>query len=99
MFSDVYMIILTAFALLGLFCLIDGIIMSIRFSAAPRTVTVMLAEKSFSTYDTVQYIHNTLYNNEIIVISEGDYTDFPMATVVQEKDLHRYITNALFTKN
>ena len=53
-------------------------------------------------YENYEYesklIEHKIYN-EIIVISEGDCTDFPMATVVQEKDLHRYITNALFTKN
>ena len=99
MLYDIYMIILTSFALFGFFCMIEQVFMSVRFSKAPKSVTVLLADKSINTYDTLWYIHNVLYNNEIIVISETDCTDFPMAAVVQEKDLHRYITNALFTKN
>lgn len=99
MLSDVYMIVLTSFAVFGLFCLMEWLVMSVRFSQAPKSVTVMVADKSFSTYDTIRYIHNTLYNNEIIVVCETEQSTFPLATAVSEKELHRYITNALFTKN
>ncbi|MBQ6850412.1 MAG: hypothetical protein IJN77_05175 [Oscillospiraceae bacterium] len=99
MLYDIYMIILTSLAVFGLFGIVEWRVMSVRFSKASRSVTVLAADKSFSTYDTILYIHNTLYNNEIIVVSDGENTVFPMATTVSAEELHRYITNALFTKN
>lgn len=98
MSADIYMIILTSFALFGLFCLTEQIIMSVKFSKAPKSVTVILGNKSFSTYDTIQYIHNALYNNEIVILSEKAGEEYPLATTLTTEELHTYITNALFTK-
>ena len=99
MLSDIYMIILTAFAVFGLFCIAEEIITAIRLSDAPKSVTVLLYDRHFDTYNTVQYIHNTLYNNEIIMLSEDSNDICPLATTVTPDELHKYITNALFTKN
>lgn len=99
MLSDIYMIILTAFAVFGLFCISEEIITAIRLSNAPKSITVLLYDRHFDTYNTVQYIHNTLHNNEIIMLSESSNDICPLAATVTPDELHKYITNALFTKN
>lgn len=99
MLFDIYMIILTAFAVFGLFCFAEQIVMTIRYSSSPKTVTVIRYDAAFPTYDTIRYIHNTLYNNEIVVLSDNPDHQCPMATTVSVEGLHKYITNALFTKN
>ena len=99
MLFDIYMIFLTAFAVFGLFCLIEQIVMAIKYSSAPKTITLIRYDAAFSTYDTIRYIHNTLYNNEIVVLSDNPDNICPMATTVTIDGLHKYITNALFTKN
>ncbi len=99
MLFDIYMIFLTAFAIFGLFCLIEQIVMAVKYSSSPKSVTILNYDAAFSTYDSIRYIHNTLYNNEILVVSENPATVCPLATTVSQAELLKYITNALFTKN
>ncbi len=96
---DVFFIAVTAFAFFGLYCFIDALVMSVRYSDAPRTVTIMEYDGSPSAYSTISYIHNTLYNNEIILVADGKIPDCPLAKTLTQEELHKYITFTLFTKN
>lgn len=98
MLSDVYMIIVTAFALFGFYCLAEQVITAIKYSDTPKTITIIKYDASYRTYDAIQYIHNTLYNNETVVISDNPDNKCPLATTVRPGELSQYITNALFTK-
>ena len=95
--SDIYMIFLTAFALLGAFCLIESIFMGIRYGKCSETVTIIKYDNEIQVLNTVEYLHNTLYNNKIIIVSDNKEECLMVPTVTQE-ELHKYITNALFTK-
>lgn len=41
MLFDVYMIVITAFALFGMFCLAEQIIMAIKYGDSPKSVTIL----------------------------------------------------------
>lgn len=98
MLFDVYMIVITAFALFGMFCLAEQIIMAIKYGDSPKSVTILRYDASYKTYDTIRFIHNSLYNNEIVVLSDNSAHKCPMATTISQGELSQYITNALFTK-
>lgn len=95
---DVYMIFITAFAVFGLFCLVESIAMYICYRNSCETVTVIKYTEEYSTQNTIQYLNNTLYNNQVVVLSQEKII-FPQADTVSVEELHKYITNALFTKN
>ena len=95
---DVYMIFITAFAVFGLYCLVESIVMYMCFRNSCETVTIIKYNGEYSTQNTIQYLNNTLYNNQVVVVSKEKII-FPQADAVSEEDLHKYITNALFTKN
>ena len=98
MIFDVYMIVITAFAVFGLFCLVENIAMHICYRNSCETVTIVKYSGEYSTQSTIQYLNYTLYNNQVVVVS-GEKIIFPQADTVPLEDLHKYITNALFTKN
>ena len=98
MLFDIYMIILTAFAIFGFYCLAEQFIMAAKYSQAPKTVTILKYDGAISTYDTVQFLHNSLYNNEIVVLSDNPSHSCPYAATISQGELSQYITNALFTK-
>ena len=98
MFSDAYNIIITAFALFGLYSFIDGVIMYLRYGRGAQTVTVIKYEDEYSVLNTIEYLNNALYNNSVVVVSDQK-TDSPVIPIVTLDELHKYITNALFTKN
>ena len=98
MLSDVYMIVVTSFAVFGMFCLAEQIAMAIKYADSPKTITLIKYDASCKTYDTIRFIHNSLYNNEIVVLSDNPGHSCPMATTVTPGELSQYITNALFTK-
>lgn len=99
MLHDVCFIFITAFAFFGLYCFIDAFIMSARNLHSPCTITIMRYTGEKDMYNAISYIHNTLYNNEIILVTEDDGVQCPFATTVTGEELHKYITIALFTKN
>ena len=97
MVFDVYMIFITAFALFGAFCLIESIVMGIKYGRCSETVTIIKYNNERAVLATVEYLHNTLYNNKIIIVSDNGERCLLAPTVTQE-ELHKYITNDLFTK-
>lgn len=96
--SDVYMIIVTSFAVFGMFCLAEQIVMAVKYADSPKTITLIKYDASCKTCDTIRFIHNTLYNNETVVLSDSPDNKCPVATTVTPAELSQYITNALFTK-
>ena len=68
---DVYMIFITAFALFGAFCLIESIVMGIKYGRCSETVTIIKYDNERAVLNTVEYLHNTLYNNKIIIVSDN----------------------------
>ena len=97
MFFDVYMIILTAFALLGRFFLLEMIISDIQSINTPHSVTIMKYSKDEKAIRKIDYIYNNIPNNEVIFLSEKDEnTEFPQVKVCE---ISSYLSNVLFTKD
>ena len=99
MISDVYMIILTAFALFGAYSFAEQLIVICRRHNSPKSVTVMKYEKDLNLYHAINHMHNKLFNNEIILISDNPEDTCPLAPVVAPEELLKFITFDLFTKN
>ena len=95
--SDVYMIFLTAFALFGAFSLIESVVMGIRYGKCSETITIIKYDNEIQVLNTVEYLHNTLYNNEIVIVSDKE-EECVLAPTVTHEELYKYITNGLFTK-
>ena len=99
MIADVYMIILTAFALFGAYSFAEQIIILFRRRNSPKSVTVMKYEKDMNLYHTINHLHNSLFNNEILLLSDNPEDICPLATTVTPEELLKFITFDLFTKN
>ena len=98
MISDVYMIFITALAVFGLYCIAENIMMHINCRNGAKTVVLVVYDESKNVYGTVDYLHNNIFNCNIMVVAEEENI-CPMAGCVTVEDLHQYITNDLFTKN
>lgn len=97
---DIYIIILTAFAVFGLYSLIELIISLCAEGDLPPSVVVMKYSNDEKTYTKRRYINNTVHNNSIIMITDEDVqTDiFPGCTVCKECEISRAVAQRLFTK-
>ncbi len=99
MVSDIYMIFLTAFAIFGIFSIMEDIVMYLSYRKSAKNVVIVFGGDNDATvYNTVQYLHNTLYNSYIIVVSEGNSL-CEEARYMTKEELLKYIKNDLFTKN
>ena len=99
MISDVYMIILTAFALFGAYSLAEQLIVICKRHNSPKSVTVMKYEKDLNLYHAINHMHNEIFNNEVLLISDNPEDTCPLAPVVAPEELLKFITFDLFTKN
>ena len=99
MIADVYMIFITAFALFGLYSFAEQLIVLFRRRNSPKSVTVMKYEKDMNLYHTINHLHNSLFNNEILLLSDNPEDTCPLATTVTQEELLKFITFDLFTKN
>ena len=97
MFFDVYIIFMTAFALIGVLFLVTGIIELILGNGYPESVTIMKYSQDEKTMGKIKYIYNNIPNNEIVLIGEnrgdGEFLQ------VKPEDIQDFITNALFTNS
>ena len=101
MFFDVYMIILTGFAVLGLFFLGEICFAAYTSRYSPPSVTVMLYSEGAPSVEKMRLIHNIIPNNHIVFITESD-TDCTYINNVQVCrlcEISEYMKDVLFTKN
>ena len=100
MFFDVYMIILTAFAVFGVYCFMEMIYTAITGRNAPVSVTVMALDSGEATREKAKNIRNTLSNNYVVYISDdtGEAETEDGIRVCRFCEISSYITDVLFTK-
>ena len=101
MFFDIYMIILTSFAVFGLYTFFDMVVTAFHLRKTPTSVTVMVYSQDRDTGKKVNYLQNNIYNSKIVLIDEGIgrvniYTD---TDKINPEEISAYINNVLFTKN
>ena len=63
MVMDVYMIVMTAFALFGIYCFVETVAEMISASKFPPSVTVMKNNFSEKTFQKIKYVQENLPNN------------------------------------
>lgn len=97
MLFDFYFIILTAFAILGLFFVLETVMMHIQSLKAPRSVTIIKYSKDKNTNDKIKYIYDNIPNNEIVYLSENKEDGIiPRFT---NCEISSYLSNVLFTNS
>ncbi|MBQ8604824.1 MAG: hypothetical protein IJ410_08305 [Oscillospiraceae bacterium] len=97
---DVYIIILTAFAVFGFYSFIELIVSWHTEKDLPPSAVVMKYSDDEKTYIKRRYINNTVNNNSIILVSDENVrTDmYPGCTVCKECEISRAVSQRLFTK-
>ncbi|MBQ3009289.1 MAG: hypothetical protein IJD80_06875 [Oscillospiraceae bacterium] len=96
---DVCMIVLTAFAVLGGFFLLEMISDIIDGRDSPPSRTVMLYSEDDATYKKVRSIYNNIHNNRIIFINNDLNTGlYPDSTNCELCEISDIVTDVLFTK-
>ena len=89
---EIYMIFLTAFALLGLYCFVDTLFSIWDMPKQPPTVTVFLNSQDYKTFKKIKYIENNVPNNYNILYP------FDQSKTEQEQleILGKYLKNVLY---
>ena len=88
---EIYLIFLTGFALLGLYCFIDTLISMVTMSKYPPTVTIFYDSSDENTMYKIRYIENNLPNNYNIFYPFNKET----SEEIQRKELCEYLENVL----
>ena len=97
MFFNMYIIFMTAFALIGVLFLVTLFIEIIMEKDAPPSVTVMKYSEDEKTINKIKLIYNNISNNEIVLIGESNgKSEFLQVKIEEVQD---FITKALFTNN
>lgn len=86
---DAYMILMTAFAVFGRYSFLDMIFNILSGVKSPPSVTVMRYSRSDRRRKKIKYIHNTLFNNRVILIGGGDENVYPDTIKVSRRQLER----------
>jgi len=100
MITDVFIIILTAFAVFGGYCLIEMLVRLSDGVNSPHSVTVMKYDENENTYKKVRFINENMFNNTVFFITDGnDNNIYPNSTKGEICEISDMISNVLFTKN
>lgn len=100
MLFDVYMIILTSFAIFGLYTFIEMLSVAVSTIKMPTSITVMRYNRETAAQKKVSYLQNNVANNKIVFIDKDEktvnvYTD---TDKICPDEISQYITDVLFTK-
>ena len=98
MVCDLYMIILTAFAIFGLYSIAEEIVYCFNASKMVDLLVILDGSDEIMAIQTVNYLQNLMINANVMVITDKKEVNNSIATITKE-ELIEYITNDLFTKN
>lgn len=100
MIFDLYMIVLTAFAVFGMYSAAEMVFVAIISAGTPPSVTVMLYDDSEPVYEKLKILHNSVPNNCILMVGEdtGDVKICEDIKVCRVCEISEYVTDVLFTK-
>lgn len=97
---DVCMIVLTAFAVFGGYCLAEMIFDALEEACSPPSVTFMIYGDDDHTYKKVRQMYNNIPNNTIVFLeSDGKENIYPDSVCCAVCEISDIVTNVLFTKN
>ena len=101
MFFDVFMIVISAFAVFGLYSLVEMLSLYISARHSPRSVTIMLYNEDADTYGKIKFLQNNMYNNTIFLLSTDEkiHSRYYDCTLVNLCEIKVKTEKELFTKN
>ncbi len=93
MFNDVFFIVITGFAILGIYTTIDTLCKMIICRTLPPSVTIMKNDDKVITYKKVKYLEDTVPNNYTVLYP----FDNSESQNIQKDKLTEYLNKILFT--
>ncbi|MEG0019687.1 MAG: hypothetical protein RSA20_07740 [Oscillospiraceae bacterium] len=98
MLFDIYMILLTSFAVFGVYCFLDMLYSLFYLKRVPKTVTFLNYSIDPFTQRKIRLMQNSVGNNDIVFISENMENIYDDTKISKKADIMQYIDNGLFTK-
>ncbi|MEG1801633.1 MAG: hypothetical protein RR273_06605, partial [Oscillospiraceae bacterium] len=98
MLFDIYMILLTGFAVFGVYCFVDMLYTLFYMKKVPKTVTFLNYSIDPFTQRKIRLMQNSVGNNDIVFISENMENIYDDTKISKKADIMQYIDNGLFTK-
>lgn len=98
--NDIYIIILTAFAVFGMYSAVEVFFTLYTAHNSPCSVTLIKYTDSEKTFSKRRYIHNSVDNNSIIIVGESVPDDISdIYTVCRKCEISSVVNRLLFTKS
>ena len=101
MLFDIYIIILTSFAILGLYTFVELILAAVYIRKMPKSVTVMAYSQDEATAKKVYALQNNVFNNKIVLVDDDEIkvNSYADTDKILTGEISQYITDVLFTKD
>lgn len=93
MFNDVFFIVITGFAIIGIYTTIDTLYKMIISRTLPPSVTIMKNDDEVKTYKKVKFLDDTVPNNYTLLYPFDNSENENL----QKDKLSGYINEILFT--
>lgn len=97
MLFDIYMILITSFAVFGVYCFIDMLYTVCYLRKMPKSITILNYSSDKYTKRKVRFVQNTVANNELIFLSKDSKNIYENTVITPIDDIVKYIKGSLFT--
>lgn len=95
--ANILMIILTGFAVLGVWFVCDLAIKTARGIKSPQTVTFIKYSESDGAYYKILALQTETFNNKIVLIGDGDENIYSGLEKIKKCEISDFIENHIFT--
>ncbi len=92
---DICVIILTAFAIFGGFCMLETIMQAVNSVNMPPSVIFVLKGENIEENYKIQLLSEDIPNSKIVFMNK----EFPCTTCCENCEISKIIKDVLFTKN
>lgn len=95
--SDIFLIIVSAFAVLGLYYVVNVISSILMAGKMPVSYTFMLYSEDDMAYQKYKSFVYNIANNRIIFIGDGNKNIYDETVKISECEIFEFVSNNLFT--
>lgn len=97
MFFDIYMILITSFAVFGVYCFIDLIYTLLYLRNMPRSITILSYSIDSYTKHKIKLMQNTVAVNDIVFLADDKENIYDNTQKMSRDEMIKYIEDSLFT--
>lgn len=97
MFFDIYMILITSFAVFGVYCFIDLIYTLLYLRNMPRSITILSYSIDNYTKHKIKLMQNTVAVNDIVFLADDKENIYDNTQKMSRDEMIKYIEDSLFT--